>query len=741
MGKKRAGIMTFHWATNYGAVLQAWALQNYLMSIDLDAELIDYVPKGLQASLLRCIKTKYPHEMRRRFDDYIKERNIEIFRKKYLRRSSVRYVDKAELLNTPPRYDYYISGSDQIWNPFFTMNGQRGITLSYFLDFAPMNAERIAFSSSFGLSHIPDEMRKAIQPELSKYSKISTRESAGVDILKSMAIDGVLTADPSLLLQADAYKSLLENEEQEDGGLFFYCLHGHRKDALRIVRNYADNESLKLIEDDNKGIEAWLNHILNAEFVITNSFHGVVFCLLFHTPFVAFEKKSEKRNMGGRITTLLKNVGLNNRFCSLDELEERLKQLRGEQIDWKQVACNVEILRQQAQDYLNNAFKSVSAYSIEHVDIDQCTGCGLCKAVCPVSCIFMEEDERGFWHPKVKAEHCIQCGLCYRECIAENRPRVLAFDTTAYACYHKDGIVRQNSSSGGAFTAMAQSFLAQGGVVVGAAFTQPMQVEHICIDDEHGLTQLRGSKYMASRSWNVYAAVKKLLQEGKRVLFSGTPCQVAAIKKYTNNHANLFCIDVACHGVPSGSVLKAHCAEIEKKAGRPVKTINFRDKITGWHRYSYSYMDENGQVIKRERIHESAFGQAYVKKLILRPSCMDCPFACNQRQGDITLCDHWRIVHLGLDKEDKGVTGVLINSEKGRHVFCAATEQMNVEQITPEEVYAGNPVLSHPAGKNPSREVFFAAMQQRGYKAATKQYCASPSLIKKVARRIRHLIK
>lgn len=740
MSRIHAGIMTFHWAANYGAVLQAWALQEYLLHIGIDAEFIDYVPSGYEPTLKRCLRAKRPKHIISYYQEYRKEKYLEMFRQKYLNRSNLRFTHKDQLNANPPRYDVYISGSDQIWNPYFTMNGQRGVSLPYYLDFAPNNATRIAFSSSFGLSDIPAEMKNVILPELLKYKSISSREKAGVDILKSMGIHGALTADPTLLLEAASYRALISQRARK-GQLYFYCLHGHRSAVIDVARKYAKSVQLCLAEDECKSIEEWLSNIANADFVITNSFHGTVFCILFHIPFVTFEKKTSSNGMGSRLVTLLDAVGMNERFCLSDELSERLEKLKDVCIDWETVDSKVAELRREARNYLRNALDISEDLSVHSIDLRKCMGCGLCKTVCPVDCISMEENELGFWYPKVNPERCIQCGLCSRSCIIENKPTALKSEAAAYACYHKDEAIRQKSSSGGAFTAMAQSFLAQGGVVVGAAFTKPMEVEHICVDDAQGLDKLRGSKYMASSCWNAFPAIKRALTEGKKVLFSGTPCQVAAIKIYTNYHSDLFCIDVACHGVPSGSALKAHCSEIEKRTGCPVSSINFRDKITGWRSYSYSYMDENGHVIKRERIDESTIGRAYVENLILRSSCMECSFACKQRQGDLTLCDHWRIVHLGLDKEDKGITAVLVNSEKGSHVMEAAAEQMNVVQIKPEEVYAGNPVLCHPAGKNPSRNGFFATMQQHGYKHSIEKYCATPSLMKKVVRKIKHLLK
>ena len=374
MARKTAGIMTFHWVANYGAVLQSWALQNYLSSIGIDAELIDYVPKGMNASLLRCIKARRPRRVPLYFEEYRKEKYIEVFRKKYLKRSVNRYEYKEELLKEPPEYDYYISGSDQIWNPFFTMNKQRGITLSYYLDFAPENAKRVAFSSSFGLSNIPDAMREAILPELTKFSSISVRENAGIGILKSMGITGVQTVDPTLLLQAEDYKSLLKPVHQKKSSCFFYCLHGQKKYAITAVQEYANQENLCLIEDECKGIEEWLSHISNADFVVTNSFHGAVFCILFHVPFMVFEKKTGRADMGNRLSTLLESVGLAERFCPLDKLTECLNQIKGKTIDWQEVDCLVKELRSKAKNYLRTALEISSVHTAENIDINKCIG-------------------------------------------------------------------------------------------------------------------------------------------------------------------------------------------------------------------------------------------------------------------------------------------------------------------------------------------------------------------------------
>ena len=158
--KQSIGIMTFHWATNYGAVLQAWALQHFLDEHHYNAEIIDYRPKEYKLSYIRCFFTRNPHHISSNIVTYKKEKAIEKFRKQHLKLTSVLYSSKNELRKAPPLYDIYISGSDQIWNPYFTMRGQRGLTLSYYLDFVPTHSRRIAYASSFGCSNIMHQVMK-----------------------------------------------------------------------------------------------------------------------------------------------------------------------------------------------------------------------------------------------------------------------------------------------------------------------------------------------------------------------------------------------------------------------------------------------------------------------------------------------------------------------------------------------------------------------------------------------------
>jgi hypothetical protein len=351
--KEKIGIMTFYWAANYGAVLQAWALQTFLQDNGYNAEIIDYVPSNLAISLPRCFIARHVETVKLRLEEYKKEQLIKPFRAEHLNLSNKRYSSKNELKKTPPIYDCYISGSDQIWNPFFTMNGQHGVTLSYFLDFAPEGAERIAFSSSFGCSSLNKDVVKVIQPELRKFGSISVREREGVEILKSMGIRAICTADPTFLLGTDQYNVLIKNERAQEDYIYSYILHGQREKAYGCVNYVKESADLPVREDSILSVEDWLKHIHNAKYVITNSFHCVVFCIMFHVPFFSIDVKG--KNMSSRITTLLDNVGLTGRFLKLPVDEAQIAGKVDDTIDWGAVDSRVEAMRAEARNYLLNA--------------------------------------------------------------------------------------------------------------------------------------------------------------------------------------------------------------------------------------------------------------------------------------------------------------------------------------------------------------------------------------------------
>lgn len=298
-----------------------------------------------------------------------------------------------------------------------------------------------------------------------------------------------------------------------------------------------------------------------------------------------------------------------------------------------------------------------------------CCGCNACVQACPKHCIRMQEDSEGFLYPFVDRESCIDCGLCERVCpvINQNEPQK---PVVTLAAVNSDKSVRIASSSGGIFTLLAERTIDNGGVVFGATFDENWDVKHICIDSKSELPKLRGSKYVQSIIGNCYKEAKRHLSAGKEVLFSGTPCQIAGLKRFLHKeYKNLKTVDVVCHGAPSPMVWRMYLDEVSSMYNiAQITDIKFRDKTEGWKNFSLSikYKDKEGaEKTFRETLNENVFMRCFLSNLCLRPSCYACPARNGKSGSAITLADLWGAENIcpGLD-DDKGVSLVLLRNKE-----------------------------------------------------------------------------
>ncbi len=336
-----------------------------------------------------------------------------------------------------------------------------------------------------------------------------------------------------------------------------------------------------------------------------------------------------------------------------------------------------------------------------------CSGCNACYNICPKQAIMMQENVEGFKYPQIDKKKCINCGLCLKVCPInipqyKNNP-----DPDCFAAAANDSL-RQDSSSGAIFPLLALSFLKNGGVVCGAAFNESMEVEHIIIDNEDDLTKLKGSKYVQSNTKKCYSQIAKLLNKGNNVLFSGTPCQVAALNAFLQKkYDNLLTIDIVCHGTPSPLVYKKYLSELTAFNNEKILNTNFRNKIKGWTPY---YLTTKTTITTYStEVRQSDFMQAFLKNLSLRKSCATCPFATLPRQGDITLGDFWKIEKYNSKLNDnKGTSLVLINSDKGNSCFKQIKNQLKFCKKVPiKYAIKGNPSLISTSKLHPNRDIFF----------------------------------
>lgn len=339
---------------------------------------------------------------------------------------------------------------------------------------------------------------------------------------------------------------------------------------------------------------------------------------------------------------------------------------------------------------------------------DKCCGCTACYSVCPKHCITMSTDKEGFLYPLVNNERCIECEQCIKVCPFHN-PFEQSRPKDVYAAINKAEPVRLNSSSGGIFSSMSERIIKAGGVVFGAKFTENWQVEIVSTETIEGLSAFRGSKYLQAKVSDSFKKAKEYLQEGRLVLFSGTPCQIAGLKHFLKkDYPNLLALDFVCHGVPSPKVWSKYLDEVANVSKRAITDIKFRNNSKGWKRYNFS-LGYN----KREKIYSlnTFYGNnhymwAFLSDLILRPSCYNCKAKAGRSKSDITIADFWGIENIDpAFDDDKGTSLLLIHTEKGLKALDVTKIEYKEEEY--ENALRYNPSIERNATPHKHRKAFF----------------------------------
>lgn len=343
---------------------------------------------------------------------------------------------------------------------------------------------------------------------------------------------------------------------------------------------------------------------------------------------------------------------------------------------------------------------------------NDCCGCEGCKSICPKTAITMTKTLEGFILPEVNPEKCIECGLCEKVCPMKYPDKAVStIEGEAFAAISKNEFELMQSSSGGIFSLIADHVLNHGGMIAGAAFDNTITLQHILTDKPENLFKLRGSKYLQSKIGNVYTEIRSILKTGKLVYFVGTGCQVAGLKLFLRkDYDNLITSDILCHGVPPQSVFDEMIKLVEAKYKGSIKKYSFRDKsIWGWSCSSSSSI-ETGTKLKylgNEPLQQAYFN-AFIKADNYRESCYVCPYAQSRRAGDITLGDFWGVEkYLPLKDIRKGVSAILVNTEKGQLVINKIKELMNLQPTCISDIEHVNRTLVEPTPRPTARNTFF----------------------------------
>lgn len=344
---------------------------------------------------------------------------------------------------------------------------------------------------------------------------------------------------------------------------------------------------------------------------------------------------------------------------------------------------------------------------INIVDKEQCCGCGACVQRCPKHCIIMHEDGEGFLYPHIDETACIGCGVCEKVC-HELHPMEEREPQKVIAAINKDEETRLASSSGGIFSVLAETVIAEGGVVFGARFDDQWQVMIDYAETMEEVKTFVGSKYVQARTGTSYIDAERFLRAGRKVLYSGTPCQIAGLHHYLRkSYYHLTTVDFVCHGVPSPKVWKMYLNEI-LAATQKISDIKFRDKRNGWKRFNFvlSYKEHENMLSLCSFYGENHYMRAFLSDMILRPSCHECKAKCGSSHSDITIADFWGIqkVHPEID-DDKGTGLVLINTEKGNEALDWS--RLDYVEATLNEARSYNGGFSPYTNPHPKRTQFF----------------------------------
>ena len=338
----------------------------------------------------------------------------------------------------------------------------------------------------------------------------------------------------------------------------------------------------------------------------------------------------------------------------------------------------------------------------------------------------MEEDGEGFRYPRVDEAKCIHCGRCAAVCAfqktAEDKEKTCFPFRGVYAVKHRDGAIRMKSRSGGIFTAVTDLALREGGTVYGAAFRGEgsLEVVHKRADSPAGRDAMRGSRYVQSRTdSSLYAQVKADLQQGKKVVFSGTSCQVAALRSYLGrDDENLFCIDIVCHGVPSPRVLRDYLAWQQGRLGEEIADIDFRNKKYGWAGHVETVTGKSGR-----QKDSFVYSQLFYQHRVLRPCCFVCPYKGLAHPGDLTIGDYWGIEHaLPGFSDNRGVSLVLANTKKGQAILQRCVDNGSIECRATDIEKSMQPPLKKPFSRPADRDTFFREYDEHGFAWIVRKY-------------------
>ena len=744
MEKKKVALISFHNAYNYGACLQAYALQEAVTQMNTECEYINYINPcraeiyDMKKRIQKAWKKKDVKELFKNVCGipFARKRakKFDAFYEQYLKKTDTvcHNVEEAQILES--QYDKFISGSDQIWNA--EHNGTDG---AYFLEFVKDSKKKISYSSSFGMAEIPEEMEKWYADLLNGISCLSTREKHGVKIIQKLTgRKAHLVLDPVFLLDSHDWKKFVHENNTTEQYTFYYMNARFNLNDFSLVTGYEDKQKhilsssvrpkdfLKRSQKVTFAMspQEFIQQIYDAELVVTTSFHCLAFSVLLHKPFVAILSGDEGRDE--RLLNLLQITGLESRIFSDNMTEEDVRR----PIDYEEVEKRLEPYRRYSRKFLQTSvfegqkeadFITEPPYAkgekktYEICPYDKCTGCGACEAICPKGAVSMKADKEGFLRPSIDTQKCVHCHLCRRVCQVHYATK--SPELQRYYAFKNTDEVRKRSSSGGAFSLIARHMTDIGGKVVASELNDEWQIQHTFAENYEAIRKQAKTYYVQGKAYPTFREIEQKLKQGEKILFIGTPCQAGGLKKYLHKeYDNLILCDIICHGVPSPKMFGIYTDYLQSKG--TLTQLTQRDKSIGWQGYCVS-AEIDGRLYKNNGWLK-AYSVMFSHGLINRKSCFQCMYSNYHRVGDITIGDYWGIEKHHKELKDKlGVSLIITNNEKGDTFLHEALNSKKLFVLQKEETSQNS--LTKPK-LEPLRRRSCLKLMEQSYEQSAKKY-------------------
>ncbi len=711
-------ILTFHSALNHGAVLQAFALQTFIESLGYEAGVYDYRPStagryaGFKGKLFKAI---------RKLDesDYLKkEKRFSEFVENYLH------------LNTEQNPKVFLAGSDQVWNT-------ASLNPMYFLRFASADIVKASYAASMASSDIPETKKDKLSRYLRTIDFLSVRENGIKNSLGKLTDKPIsVNIDPTFLLSHSKWESVMSPVMGiPDKYTLVYIMH-LSKNVNKLLKWLKKETGDKIIVIDGQGtVQGKLTALVyndialhdvgpreflwlmaHAQRIVTSSFHGTAFSIIFRKEFYSIVNPAAP----SRIHSLLELLGLQE----VSELEENFD--RNINIDWNRVSDILAEEIESSKQYLNKVYQKGLQKKSTRLNGDiagvvqegSCAGCTACASVCPCDAISMQISDMGFLRPILDRDKCIGCSKCINTCPVENFNGLVR--KKAVYGWNKSADILMKSSSGGAFRAIADKVLSDDGIVYGASFADDYRTVVFVDSDNVPLEKMQKSKYTVSNPTGIFRKIKEDLHAHRKVLFCGTPCQCAGLRMYLNGKSeDLITVDFVCGGMASLKFWNEHLDQIEVRSKSKIKLVDFRPKDYGWGRYYIQYVYNTGRKVITREYNDTYFKCFADEHISVSRNCLECDFHA-LHAADITIADFWGYKSAHLEVNHDGTSMIIANSEKGIEMLERLDNLEMYELPLPLTDYAfgaNNP----SASKLKLHREYFDRCMQEGFEKVSRE--------------------